>query len=181
MVANIRPDLIRGVVLLAAGGMVPPDRKAQAALSRLMSGNVDRAEQRRLTRISMFAPGSRIPDEHFEVPDRSAEFARNFFAALAATPISKWWAGGSSPILVIQGLQDRIAPPANGHLLKTEFPDRVDVVDLDGAGHALCTEKPREIAELIADFARRQPTADTERRLTARGLRRSAGAGKGKS
>lgn len=156
MAAGLRPDLVRGIVLLAAGGMVPPDRETQAAMSQLMSGDLDRAERQRLTRISMFAPGSRVPDEHFDVPDRSVEFGRVFFAALAATPISEWWAGGSSPILVIQGLQDRVAPPANGHRLKTEFPDRVQVVDLDGAGHALCTEKPREIAELIADFARRQ-------------------------
>lgn len=155
MAASMRPDLIKGVVLLAAGGMVPPDREAQAALSQLISGNADRAERLRLYRIAMFAPASVIPYEYLDVPDRSVEFGRAFAAALEATPVSNWWSGGSCPILVIQGLQDRIAPPANGHHLKTEFPDRVEVVDLDGAGHALCTERPREIAALVADFARR--------------------------
>jgi pimeloyl-ACP methyl ester carboxylesterase len=106
-------------------------------------------------RTALFAPGSKIPDDYFEVSDRSVEFGRAFSAALKATPVGDWWAGGSCPILVIQGLQDRIAPPANGYHLKAEFPDRVEVVDLDGAGHALCSEKPREIAALIAAFARR--------------------------
>ncbi|MEE4235820.1 MAG: alpha/beta hydrolase [Anderseniella sp.] len=155
MAATMRPDLITGVVLLAAGGMVPPDQDAQVALSQIMSGSVGRAERHKLYRTALFAPGSKIPDDYFEVSDRSVEFGRAFSAALKATPVGDWWAGGSCPILVIQGLQDRIAPPANGYHLKAEFPDRVEVVDLDGAGHALCSEKPREIAALIAAFARR--------------------------
>jgi pimeloyl-ACP methyl ester carboxylesterase len=140
---------------LAAGGLVPPDQQALAALSRLLSCDVGSAERQRLARMAMFAPGSSIPDDYIDVPDRSVDFGQAFSAALAAIPVSDWWAGGSSPILVVQGFQDRIALPANGHLLKAEFPDRVEVVDLDGAGHALCTEKPKEIAALVADFVRR--------------------------
>ncbi|MFC6584720.1 alpha/beta fold hydrolase [Sulfitobacter aestuariivivens] len=122
MAASMRPDLITAVVLLAAGGMVPPDEEAQAALSQIMSGSVEKAERHKLYRTALFAPDSKIPDEYFEVPDRSAEFGRAFSAALAATPVGDWWAGGSCPILAIQGLQDRIAPPPTVIFLKPSSP-----------------------------------------------------------
>jgi pimeloyl-ACP methyl ester carboxylesterase len=52
-------------------------------------------------------------------------------------PVDDWWsAGGTAAILIIQGLQDQIAPPENGPLLKAEAPHRVELVELDGASHA---------------------------------------------
>ena len=47
-----------------------------------------------------------------------------------ATSVDAWWAGGNAPLLVIQGLQDTVALPENGRLLKAEFGDRV-IVDRD--------------------------------------------------
>ena len=55
-------------------------------------------------------------------------------------------------MLVIQGEVDRIAPIANGHLLRDESPDRVSVIDIPGAGHAVLHEKPDEVAEAILHF-----------------------------
>ncbi|MFE1644630.1 alpha/beta fold hydrolase [Microbacterium sp. P01] len=49
--------------------------------------------------------------------------------------------GGSSalaadvPVLIIQGAEDPITPPANGDALKQSAPDRVSVVRVEGAGH----------------------------------------------
>jgi pimeloyl-ACP methyl ester carboxylesterase len=59
------------------------------------------------------------------------------------------------PILIIQGLQDRAAPPENGRLLKAEAPDRVELIELDGAGHALLPEKPVEISGAVTTFLRK--------------------------
>jgi len=56
-------------------------------------------------------------------------------------------------MLVIQGKEDRIAPVANGHLLREQYPNRVRVHDLVDAGHMLFVEKPEEISQLIAAFA----------------------------
>jgi pimeloyl-ACP methyl ester carboxylesterase len=52
-------------------------------------------------------------------------------------------------MLIVQGLNDRIAKPENGHILKRELGDRVTLVDLDQAGHALLPEQPEVIAEAI--------------------------------
>jgi pimeloyl-ACP methyl ester carboxylesterase len=53
---------------------------------------------------------------------------------------------------VIQGLQDQIAPPENGRMLKAEPPDRVELIELDGAAHALLPEQPAKIASAVTVF-----------------------------
>jgi pimeloyl-ACP methyl ester carboxylesterase len=60
-----------------------------------------------------------------------------------ATPVGGWWnAGSTTPLLVILGLQDTVAPPENGHMMKEEMGDRVELIDIDGAGHAMPPEQP---------------------------------------
>jgi pimeloyl-ACP methyl ester carboxylesterase len=73
--------------------------------------------------------------------------------ANGAASVDDWWSAGRTvPVLVIQGLQDQAAPPENGRILKAEAPDRVELVELDGAGHALLPEQPMEIARAVTGF-----------------------------
>ena len=73
-----------------------------------------------------------------------------------ATPVEGWWnAGSAAPLLVIQGLQDTVAPPENGRMMKAELGDRVELLDIDGAGHALLPEQPEKIAAAVIAFAKR--------------------------
>lgn len=81
--------------------------------------------------------------------------ARQAGAAGAATGVDAWWAGGTARILVVQGLQDTVALPENGRLLQSEFRDRVELIEIDGAGHALLPEKPDAIADAVLDFIKR--------------------------
>ena len=53
---------------------------------------------------------------------------------------------------MIQGLQDVVAPPENGHMMKEEMAGRVELLDIDGAGHAMLPEQPEKIAEAIIGF-----------------------------
>ncbi|WP_029144545.1 alpha/beta fold hydrolase [Microbacterium luticocti] len=56
-------------------------------------------------------------------------------AALDATPLADWTMPASVvPVLVIQGADDRITPPANGERLRAAAPERVSVVTVEG-GH----------------------------------------------
>jgi pimeloyl-ACP methyl ester carboxylesterase len=65
----------------------------------------------------------------------------------AATPVEDWWAAGNHvPMLVIQGLDDVIAPPGNGRVLRDRFGARVTLIDIPHAGHALLFEQPERIA-----------------------------------
>ena len=60
-------------------------------------------------------------------------------------------------MLVIQGLQDKVAPPGNGRDLKTNYADRVTLVEIDGAGHGIVVEHPARIAEETVRFLAKHP------------------------
>ena len=55
-------------------------------------------------------------------------------------------------MLIIQGLSDRIAPPANGRILRDKLGSRVKLVELEHTAHALLLEQPEIIADTILNF-----------------------------
>jgi pimeloyl-ACP methyl ester carboxylesterase len=62
--------------------------------------------------------------------------------------------GGSAPILVLQGTEDVVAVPENSDNLAKEFPNRVRVIQISKAGHAMLPEQPDLIAAPILDKIR---------------------------
>jgi pimeloyl-ACP methyl ester carboxylesterase len=78
-------------------------------------------------------------------------------AAVRATDRGDWWSARPARTLVVQGLQDVIAAPENGRryveLIASAGPaDHAELVELDGAGHALLPERPTEVARALIDF-----------------------------
>jgi pimeloyl-ACP methyl ester carboxylesterase len=68
-------------------------------------------------------------------------------------PLEDWWsAGTAAPLLVIQGLDDTIAPPGNGHALREQLDERVRLIDLPRAGHFLLLEQPEAVTRAVAEF-----------------------------
>jgi pimeloyl-ACP methyl ester carboxylesterase len=155
MAATLRPELFFGIVLVAAGGKVPPDPEAMEAMRGIASDSLSGDELINAVKTAFLAPTSEVGDAYLKLGDRSPTFLKAFITAIETTPAEEWWAGGGARMLVIQGKQDRMAPVANGHQLRDQFPDRVHCVDLDDAGHALHLEKPDEVSRLIAEFARK--------------------------
>jgi pimeloyl-ACP methyl ester carboxylesterase len=60
-------------------------------------------------------------------------------------------------MLVIQARQDAIALPGNGESLKQEFGDRVTLIEIDNAGHAMLPEQPDALARAVPGYLRRFP------------------------
>lgn len=148
--AALYPSLVIGVVAIAAGGKIhDPDPNVYGTFSKIFDPSV--GEDTRLAAIaeSFFADGVVPPDW---VDRWWPKTYRPFIDAGDATSMEDWWAAGSASILVIQGLQDRVAPPDNGYDLKLIAGDRASVVDLDGASHALLPEKPQEIENAVMQF-----------------------------
>jgi pimeloyl-ACP methyl ester carboxylesterase len=148
-----RPELVRAMAMIAAGGKAPMKPGAQEAL--LGCFRLDRPDAERLAdvKFAFFADGN---DASVWLGGWYPEAATVQIAAARATPVDGWWnAGSSTPLLVIQGLQDTVAPPENGRMMKAELGDRVELLDIDGAGHALLPEQPEKIAAAIIAFARR--------------------------
>ena len=155
MVATLRPDLVRLLILLAAGGRVPPSVEVGEAAKRWRNDSLPWTERLAAAESVFLAPGNHFPP-HFPWPDYSFEAADLWQAAGRATSTDEWWAGGSARTLVIQGAQDASAPPENGHLLAKEYPERVEVVDIEGAGHFPQLEQPEAVLAAIERFLRRE-------------------------
>jgi pimeloyl-ACP methyl ester carboxylesterase len=73
---------------------------------------------------------------------------------IGASPYEAWGSAGSAPVLVLQPAEDAAAA-SGGRLLKQAFPDRVELVSVKGAGHALLPERPDFIALEVRDFLSR--------------------------
>ena len=151
--ATDRPDRAASITLLAAGGRVPAEPDAAAALLECFRPDATPAERVRAARTAFFAPGN---DAAVWSDGWFHEAARAQGDAGRRTPVEEWWGGGTAPMLVVQGLQDRIAPPQNGRLLIEERPGS-SLVEIDGAGHALLPERPEEVGNALIHFLRALP------------------------
>jgi pimeloyl-ACP methyl ester carboxylesterase len=90
---------------------------------------------------------------------RWAQAARAHDRAGKQAPLESWWSGGRAPTLVIQGLDDRIAPPANGRALAAEHPERVQLLELERVGHSPLRERPDQVIPAIVEFLAAQKGA----------------------
>jgi pimeloyl-ACP methyl ester carboxylesterase len=153
VLATDRPDLVKGVVMLAAGGKIPMKQSAQQAMAGCFKFDAPAADRLRDIGIAFFAPGN---DPSAWLDGWHSAVSKVQSAAGKATPVGDWWtAGTGTPILIVQGLQDAVAPPENGHVMKRELGDRVELVEIDGAGHALLPERPQAVADAVIAFVRR--------------------------
>ena len=71
------------------------------------------------------------------------------------TPVDAYFAAGKAPILDLQAEDDAVAPRRFSKVLQTMLGDRVTVVVIPHAGHALAPEQPAAMADAIAAFAQR--------------------------
>ena len=144
-VATDFPDKVASVSLIAAGGLASP-LTLPGELARLLGeANIPEAEKLELARRTLFS------DQTID------EIVLDYVRGLNYWPLEEWWAGGNGPMLIVQGVDDKTAPPENGHRMKDEFGDRITVIDLEAAGHAMGLEKPEETANAILDFLAKHP------------------------
>ena len=70
-----------------------------------------------------------------EVPARFRDAEVEELQAAARESAAEKQLAEGLPVLIIQGSDDTITPPANGEALQAAAPDRVSVVSIDGGGH----------------------------------------------
>jgi pimeloyl-ACP methyl ester carboxylesterase len=56
------------------------------------------------------------------------------------------------PVLIIQGMQDDVAPPERGERLRATAPERASVKNIDGAGHLFPRTHPIQTAFIIEEY-----------------------------
>lgn len=151
-VAAYHPERASAVVLLGASGKVGPTPEIQAAIDRGKAKDATREQRAEALRIASFGPGRDVTPW---LDGWNETVMKACLAAAAATPIAQWWTAGKAPVLIIQGLADVAAPPANGRMLVEELGDRGQLIELEGVGHAIPVEAPDEVATVLLPYLKR--------------------------
>ncbi|MGH9383457.1 MAG: alpha/beta fold hydrolase [Vicinamibacterales bacterium] len=148
MTATDHPALVRGVVIAAAAA-----KQYDPALSREIdkAGDPTLPESVRLAalRVAFFAPGN---DPRGWLSGWHPEVRQAQRAAAAAVQQAKWWAAGTAPLLDLQADQDPFKTPDKRNEMRDEFGDRVTVVVIPGASHALFPEQPRAVVNALTQW-----------------------------
>lgn len=149
-----RPERVSRLVLVASGGSqrIEDDPRVFTALRRCFEYWLPPPMRREEVRIGFFATGNDIPSYWMNGWYRPG--AAGQAEAVRNTPVAEWRdAGGEAPMLILQAAQDRIAPAdVTSAMLRRDFGDRVEIVVIDPAGHALLPEAPAEIAARVIAF-----------------------------
>ncbi len=147
-----RPDLVSGVILVAASGRAPLDKDVRAAIAKASDLSVPAAQRLQSLEVAYFAKGNdaRVWLDGW-YPDLQK---RQWKAFNASKPDEYITAGGRVPILDIQGEEDAVIPGRYSQDLRRELGERVSVVVIPHAGHALIPEQPTAVMNAIADWLR---------------------------
>jgi pimeloyl-ACP methyl ester carboxylesterase len=154
MIASERPELVRGVVLIAAGGKFPPKPEVMAGLRTVQDKSLPLEKRAEAARTVLYGPKSTISATDMRLDEVSATTIKAQLLA-PTVPLEAWWDGGKVPMLVLQGLYDVIAPPENGRSLKRDHPERVTLVEFEDLGHSMARERPDLVANAIVSWAKK--------------------------
>ena len=145
-----RPAMVRSAILVAAGGLIAPPTP--------LGSTFKDAPPTKLTGPECVALGARWLSPASD-PNVLAsvecwpQVVIAHFAAGGRVQLDEWWtAGNAAPLLAIQGLDDIVAPPGNGHALRDQLGARVQVVDIPRAGHFVIVEQPDRVVAAVTDF-----------------------------
>jgi pimeloyl-ACP methyl ester carboxylesterase len=150
-VAADHPRLVRGMILAAAAA-----KSTNPALRDQLAICVDttQPDTKRLTalQIAFFAPGH---DPSSWLANWHPVAAKSQRAASAATPQDDWWTAGSAPVLDIQAEFDPWRPADTRDGIRNDLgADRVTVVVIPDASHALIPEQPEAVVSAVRDWTR---------------------------
>ncbi len=151
--AAVRPEIVRGVGLIAANvgrKPSPPDVRAAIRLSADLRAPAD--ERIKALQFVFFAPGS----------DASVWLEGWYPEVLAAqriagdlTPREVDYAAGSAPVLYLQPSHDPLARHDDADEYKKALGDRVTVVVIANSAHAVIVEQPEAVSEALIAYARK--------------------------
>ena len=153
---------VKGVILLAAGGQVTPDPEADAALKRIFNPLKSYHSRMKDVQYAFFAEGNEIPPHWKRGWHTKTAIAQG---KAKGDGDDSWHCAGGVPMLIVQPMQDKIAPPENAYALRDKCPQEVEIVEVENAGHALLPEQPEAVAEAVLAFlAKHHPieTSETE-------------------
>ncbi len=154
--ASYRPEAAATVAVLACGGHnlaahpVPPE--VLEAFARCHDDGLPDRDRLEALRVAFFAAGN-DPGSWLDGwwPPSS------FRTLLVDTDPEEWWRAGAAPLMIVQPLEDAMAPPAVGRQVAAALAGRATYVEVPHCGHAILPEQPDVIAEHIVSFLQNHP------------------------
>jgi pimeloyl-ACP methyl ester carboxylesterase len=146
------PDLVRGTVLAAAAAKAsPPGLRDE--LAKCVDTSLPDEVRLAALRVAFFAPGHDPSSWLENWHPVAARFQR---AASNATPQDDWWTAGSAPVLDLQAELDPWRPASTRTGIVDDLgADRVTVVVVPDASHALMPEQPEAVVRAVLGWTRR--------------------------
>jgi len=152
MTATEYPHLVDSVVLLCCGGLVHPAPEYAQALRDVFDVELSDEDHLAAVETAFFAPGG---DPSIWFDGWHGLVAACQGAATVNQPVEHWWGAGGKDLLVVQPLEDVMAVPENAYRLAEEFGDRVTLVTVADAGHALLPEQPDAVEVAVRSWLTR--------------------------
>jgi pimeloyl-ACP methyl ester carboxylesterase len=151
MTATEYPDVVRGVALVAAA-QKNIDPKVRGWLAIATDPKQPETERIKYLQMVFFAPGH-DPRAWLTGFDPAVQKAQE--VARDSTPQATYWSSGTAPLLDLQAEHDPYRPRSTKDQLIDEFgADRVSVVVIADASHALPVEQPDATANALVSWAK---------------------------
>ena len=150
-VAADHPHLVRGVILAAAAAKASPPG-LRDHLAKCIDTSLPDAERIAALQVAFFAPGH-YPSSWLGNWHPAASKSQR--AASAATNQQDWWTAGTAPVLDLQADLDPWRPPhSRMGIVEDLGADRVTVVVIPDASHALIPEQPLAVVRAVRHWTR---------------------------
>jgi pimeloyl-ACP methyl ester carboxylesterase len=153
LLATMRPDIVNGVVLVAANvGHAPSPPKVREAIRNSANPSLPANVRLDALRFAFFAPGNNAETwlENWYPEVLSAQRI-----AGDKTPRTEDYAAGRAPVLYMQPSHDPLAHADDAVEYKAALGERLSIITIPHSSHAAIAEQPEFIAREIAAWARR--------------------------
>src|SRR5215469_4308469 len=153
MTAADHPDLVRGVVILAAGMKDYPKEIGDAVVKCAQA--LPAQERLKYLRIAFFAAGN---DPSPWLGGWYPEVMHAQHQASLAVASDDYWTAGKAPVLDLLAADDPFRPPASRQDIQRDLGgDRVTVRVIANASHSIVPEQPAAVVREIAAWVKALP------------------------
>jgi pimeloyl-ACP methyl ester carboxylesterase len=115
------------------------------------------SERKPYVKKAFFAPMSQVPYYWITGWYRDTGWMQERMDVDHSSTSADWVSGGNAPMLILNGEYDVAAPVENATYMKKTYPDRVTLVVVPDAGHAMLAEQPAFIIEHVISYLDQHP------------------------
>jgi pimeloyl-ACP methyl ester carboxylesterase len=150
-VAADHPHLVRGMILAAAAAKAT-NPGLRDHLAKCVDTTLPDPVRLAALQVAFFAPGH---DPSSWLGNWHPIASKSQRAASAATPQDEWWGAGVAPVLDIQAEFDPWRPADTRNGIRDDLgAERVTIVVIPDASHALIPEQPEAVVRAVCDWTR---------------------------